>query len=223
MVIWNEVDTVFLDMDGTLLDLHFDNYFWQTYVPQCYARHKKISGEDARAELALRYKDVEGTLEWYCLDHWSRKLGLDIALLKAEVDHLIAVHPHVMDFLTAVRLSGRRIVLVTNAHQKTLALKLDRTQLGGCFDAVYCAHNIGLPKENPQFWSALQQLEPFDLKRTLFVDDSLAVLRSAREYGFRWLLAVVKPDSRGPVREVTDFPVINNFSEIISGLAGNKL
>ena len=223
MIFWQKIDTVFLDMDGTLLDLHFDNFFWQTYVPQCYAKHKKISEECARAELALRYKNVEGTLEWYCLDHWSRELGLDIALLKEEVDHLIAVHPHVMDFLAALRASGKRVVLVTNAHQKTLSLKLNRTQLRGCFDAVYSSHDLGLPKENPQFWNALQQLEPFDPKRTLFVDDSLAVLHSAREYGFDWLLAVVKPDSRGPVKKVTDFPAIHDFSEIMSGLEGHKL
>jgi len=223
MVIWNEIDTVFLDMDGTLLDLHFDNYFWQIYVPQCYARHKNISDESAQAELALRYKDVEGTLEWYCLDHWSRELGLDIALLKEEVDHLIAVHPHVVDFLAALRANGKRTVLVTNAHQKTLALKLDRTKLDGCFDAVYCSHDIGLPKENPLFWSELHQLDPFDRKRTLFVDDSLAVLHSAREYGFHWLLAVVKPDSRGPVKKVTDFSIIHDFSEIMSGLEAHKL
>jgi len=223
MVVWSEVDTVFLDMDGTLLDLHFDNYFWQCYVPQCYARDKNINDEEAQIELALRYKEVEGRLEWYCLDHWSRELGLDIALLKEEVDHLMAVHPHVTDFLAALRASGRRIVLVTNAHQKALALKLNRTQLGGCFDAIYCAHDIGLPKENPQFWHELQQLEPFDPKCTLFVDDSLSVLRSARQYGFRWLLAVVKPDSHSSVRKVTDFPAIHDFSEIISGLAENKL
>jgi len=223
MVIWNEIDAVFLDMDGTLLDLHFDNFFWQTYVPQCYARHKRISEESARAELASRYKDVEGTLEWYCLDHWSRELGLDIVLLKEEVDHLIAVHPHVMDFLAALRASGKRVALVTNAHQKTLALKLDRTQLGGCFDAVYCSHDFGLPKEDPLFWDRLHQLEPFNRERTLFVDDSLAVLQSAREYGFRWLLAVTRPDSHGPINNVSDFPVIQDFSEVMPGLAANKL
>jgi len=223
MILWQKIDTVFLDMDGTLLDLHFDNYFWQTYVPQCYAKYKKISDEAAQAELALRCKNVEGTLEWYCLDHWSRELGLDIALLKEEVDQLIAVHPHVMNFLAALRASGKRTVLVTNAHQKTLALKLERTQLRSCFDAVYCSHDIGLPKEDVKFWSELRQLEPFDPGRTLFVDDSLAVLHSAREYGLRWLLAVVKPDSRGPIRKVREFPVIRDFSEIMAGLEGHKL
>ncbi|MCP4043692.1 MAG: haloacid dehalogenase, partial [Gammaproteobacteria bacterium] len=30
---WNSIHTVLLDMDGTLLDLHFDNQFWLEHVP----------------------------------------------------------------------------------------------------------------------------------------------------------------------------------------------
>lgn len=215
MIDWPDIDTVFLDMDGTLLDLHFDNHFWQEHVPRRFAEANGISLEGATAELMSRYKNLEGALEWYCLDHWSRELGLDIALLKKEVDHLIAVHPCVTDFLEAVNASGRRTVLVTNAHQKTLRLKLERTRLGEYFDAVICAHDLGLPKEEPLFWDKLQQIEPFDRERTLFVDDSLAVLQSARQYGFRWLLAVLKPGSKGPAKEVADFPAIRDFSEIM--------
>ena len=37
MIDWNAINTVLLDMDGTILDLHFDNYFWKEYVPQKYA------------------------------------------------------------------------------------------------------------------------------------------------------------------------------------------
>ncbi len=215
MIDWNEIDTVFLDMDGTLLDLHFDNHFWLEHVPLRYAQSNGISPTKAKAELLTRYKDVEGTLEWYCVDHWSRELGLDIALLKEEVEHLIAVHPHVTDFLEAVRAAGKRRVLVTNAHQKALSLKLRRTRLGGFLDQVICAHDLGLPKENPGFWDQLQSVVPHDRLRTLFVDDSLAVLRSARRGGFRWLLAVLKPDTRAPAREVEEFPAIRDFSEIL--------
>lgn len=214
MIDWNQIDTVFLDMDGTLLDLHFDNYFWLEHVPRRYAQARDLSLGEAKAELMMRYEDVMGTLEWYCIDHWSRELGLDIALLKEEVEHLIAVHPHVVDFLDEVRSAGKRLVLVTNAHQKSLALKLERTRLGGYFDAVICSHDLGLPKENPLFWEKLQQVEPFEKERTLFVDDSQSVLLSAKNYGIRWLLAVIKPDTKGPLREAGEFDAIRDFSEI---------
>ena len=217
---WDAVDVVFLDMDGTLLDLHFDNHFWLEYVPRRYAEAQGLEVAAAKAELLRRYRDIQGTLEWYCVDHWSRELGLDIALLKAEVEHLIAIHPFVIEFLDALAARGKRRVLVTNAHQKAIALKLERTQLGGHLERVICAHDVALPKEAPAFWERVQALEPFDPKRTLFVDDNLVVLRSARAYGFRWLLAISEPDSKRPGRQVTEFPAVARFSALLPGLRG---
>jgi putative hydrolase of the HAD superfamily len=218
MIDWNQIDIVMLDMDGTLLDLHFDNHFWLEHVPARYAEEKGMPLEQAKDELLARYKSVEGTLEWYCIDHWSRELELDIALLKEEVDHLIAVHPHVIDFLDQLMCAGKERILVTNAHQKTLALKLEKTRLAGFFNQVISSHQLGLPKEHPEFWNRLQNLHPFDRERTLFVDDSLSVLASAREYGIQWLLAMLKPDSKGPSREIGDYSAIHDFSEIMTGL-----
>ena len=218
MIEWNEIDTVFLDMDGTLLDLHFDNHFWLEHVPRRYAEARGLPLETAKVLLLERYRSVEGTLEWYCIDHWSRELGLDIALLKEEVEHLIAVHPHVIEFLDAVREIGKRRVLVTNAHQKSLALKLDRTRLGGHLDGVVCSHDLGYAKESPEFWVRLGSIEPFQGARTLFVDDSPAVLAAARRHGIRWLLAVLRPDTRGPRREQGDFMAIDDFSDLFPGI-----
>jgi FMN phosphatase YigB (HAD superfamily) len=124
MIDWKAVDSVFLDMDGTLLDLHFDNHFWLEHVPLRFAELHGLTLEQARGDLLRRYRSREGTLEWYCVEHWSRELGLDIALLKEELDHLIAAHPHVTDFLEALAERGKRRVLVTNAHQKSIALKI---------------------------------------------------------------------------------------------------
>jgi len=215
---WSRIDTVLLDMDGTLLDLHFDNHFWLDYVPRRYAAARGLPEAEAKAELMARYGDIQGTLEWYCVDHWTRQLGLDIALLKEEVDHLIAVHPHVTEFLDLLANAGKRRVLVTNAHQKSLELKMRRTNLRDRLDQVICAHDIGLPKEDPGFWPKLQRRERFDPGRTLFVDDSLAVLKSARAYGIGFLLTILSPDSRQPAREVADFPAVHGFETVLPGL-----
>ncbi|MES9941860.1 MAG: GMP/IMP nucleotidase [Candidatus Thiodiazotropha sp. 6PLUC2] len=218
MIPWKEIDCVLLDMDGTLLDLHFDNHFWLEHVPARYAEAKGMPLAEATEELLGRYKSVEGTLDWYCVDHWSRELGLDIVLLKEEVDHLISVHPHVIDFLDQLMCAGKERVLVTNAHQKTLALKMEKTRLAGFFNQVVSSHQLGLPKEHPEFWNRFQNLHPFDPKRTLFVDDSPAVLKSAQAYGIEWILAILKPDSKQPVREDGEFLAVKDFSEISAGL-----
>jgi 5'-nucleotidase len=218
MVDWEHIDDCFLDMDGTLLDLHFDNHFWQEHVPRRYAEAQGLSLEIAKERLRTRYRAIEGTLEWYCVDHWSRELGLDIVLLKEEVDHLIAVHPHVVDFLEALANRGKRRVLVTNAHQKALSLKMERTRLAGHFEHIISSHELGLPKENPGFWARLQTVLPYDPARTLFVDDCLSVLRSAQAFGIGSLLAVLQPDSRSPRRVTDEFPAIVDFADLLPGL-----
>ncbi|HEC07245.1 GMP/IMP nucleotidase [Thiolapillus sp.] len=216
---WAQIDTVLLDMDGTLLDLHFDNHFWLEYVPRRYAEQHGLSLEAATEELMQRYRRVEGTLDWYCVDYWSRELALDIPLLKTEVEHLIAVHPHVTDFLECLGTSGKSRVLVTNAHQKALQLKMGKTRLGAYLDQVISAHDIGLPKENPAFWERLQQVVHFSPERSLFIDDSLPVLRSARDFGIGNLLCMLQPDARQPAREISEFPALQHFEPLLQDLA----
>lgn len=215
MLLWQRIDTILLDMDGTLLDLRFDNHFWLEYMPHRYGEHWGLDLAGATAELLARYHQVEGTLAWYCLDYWTRELGMDIALLKREVEHLIAVQPHALEFLDAVRAAGKRVVLVTNAHPGSLSLKMEKTQLAGHFDAIVCAHELGLVKEQAEFWPRLRQQEPFDPAKTLLVDDNLAILRTAHEYGIAHLISVLRPDSAHPPKAPGEFPAIYDFSELL--------
>lgn len=212
---WAGIDTVLLDMDGTLLDLHYDNHFWQRYVPERFAERHGLPLAEGHAECFRRYDAVAGTLNWYCVDYWTETLNLDIAQLKEEVAHLIAVHPAVPAFLSALRATGRRTVLVTNAHHKSLALKMRHTGLAEYFDAMYTSHTFGMAKENPAFWPALRALEPFDPARTLLIDDSLPVLDSARSYGIAHLWAILKPDTQLPNKAVGVYPALQHFEEIL--------
>ncbi|MCC6135212.1 MAG: GMP/IMP nucleotidase [Candidatus Contendobacter sp.] len=212
---WTQIETVLLDMDGTLLDLRFDNYFWRELIPRRYAERHGLPLTEAQAEVKARTQAIEGTLNWYCLDHWGQELALDIMAIKREIAHLIAVHPHVLTFLDALGDAGKRIVLVTNAHPHSLALKMEKTELAGHFDALICAHDLGLVKEQPEFWPRLQEIESFDPVTTLLVDDNPAILHTALTYGIAYLVTVLQPDSSAPPHPPGEFAAIHHFSELL--------
>jgi len=212
---WHGVDTVLLDMDGTLLDRHFDDYFWERHVPQVFAQKNALGLEEARTLLLKRYKKEEGSLAWTDLDFWSKELELDIPGLKMQVAHLIRVHPYVLDFLQAVKKVKKRLFLVTNAHFKTLAIKMDKTTIDKHFDAIICAAEVGAAKEDPLFWKKLAQKMSINPCRTMLADDNENVLYAAQEFGVRILIYVARPSSALPVLFSPVFPSIEYFSEIM--------
>ncbi|WBG64212.1 GMP/IMP nucleotidase [Pseudomonas citronellolis] len=215
---WAGIDSVLLDMDGTLLDLHFDNHFWLEHLPQRYAEHHGISREQADAELLPLFRDNAGQLNWYCLDFWSRELKLPVRDLKREVAHLIALRPDADTFLAALRGAGKRVALITNAHRDSLSLKLERVELAPWFDRLISSHDYGFPKEDQQFWQALRADFGFEPARSLFIDDSLPILRSARAFGVAHLLAVRQPDSRQGAKDTAEFAAVEDYRALIEGL-----
>jgi len=185
MINWNEIDTVMLDMDGTLLDLHFDNYFWQEYLPECWGKPKGMDIDTAKAALIPRFKAMEGTLAWYCLDYWSDELELDVFRLKQDVEHLIKTRPFAEELLRKLNEMDKEVVLLTNAHEKILDVKLKKTGLKKHFDHIISAHALGSPKEHREFWELLSNTVQFSQEKSLFIDDNLTVLSVAQEYGIR--------------------------------------
>jgi len=212
---WNLIDTVLLDMDGTLLDKYFDDHFWEEYVPACFAQKNRIAKQEAKENLMGRYLSIQGTLDWFDVDFWSKELDLDIPSLKRQVQHLIAVHPDVIPFLERLGTLEKGVYLVTNAHGKTLDLKMERTNLAHRFDGIITSHEIGIPKENPAFWEHLEKVFPFDPERTLLADDTEEVLFSAARYGIRYLVFIAGSSSAKPPRDSDSFYSIKYFGEIM--------
>jgi putative hydrolase of the HAD superfamily len=223
MLDWSKIKTVLLDMDGTLLDLHFDTYFWQHHLPQRYSEVKGVSIEQAKQYLLSHYQEVNGTLAWYCLDYWAEQTQMPITKLKREIQHLIKLRVDADEFLRALRKSGREIVLVTNAHPESLSLKIERTQLDRYFDSLYSTHEFGVTKESQLLWQRLQQHHPFTLDNTLFVDDSLPILKSAQRFGIKHLLAVANPDSQQPDNIITEFPSITDYRLLSKEILKHKV
>lgn len=214
MIDWNHIDTVLLDMEGTLLDLHFDNYFWLEHLPKRYAEIHQVDFEAATQRLHDHISQHEGTLQWYCLEFWSQALKVDVQSLKAEIKHKIQVRPHVQEFLTRLREHHKKVLLVTNAHPQSLSLKLEVTKIDQYLDIIISSHEFNQPKEAQAFWHALQAREHFDPTRTLFIDDTPRILRSAQTFGIRYLLGIHQPDSQKQ-RVMDEFPAIHHFDEIM--------
>lgn len=212
---WSQIDTVFLDMDGVLLDLRYDNWFWSEHVPARYADRHEITLEEAKSRVYPKMHAVRGTIDWYCVDYWSDTLELDIVELKTNSAHRVQVRPQVAAFLNAVGNTAQGLHLVTNAHRKTIEVKFARTGLGAYFDEIICSHDYGIPKEDVSFWTGVFRERSVDPSRTLFIDDNLDVLRAAQEFGIGHLCTVSQPDSGAPVKENEEFDTIHSFAEIM--------
>jgi len=203
---WDLIDTVLLDLDGTLLDLGFDNDFWLDFIPGVYAASQSLTVEQAKAVLTPRFRACEGTMNWYCIDYWSRELGLNIEALKRTQAGRIAWLPGAEDFLKRLRALGKRLVLLTNSHPQVLKLKDEQTGVTRYLDMAISSHVFRVPKENGQFWTAVREVEPFDSQRSLFVDDSPSVLRAAQAAGIKWVRGVRRASAarggQGAPREI---------------------
>ena len=202
-------------MDGTLLDLHFDNYFWQEYLPAHWGSLNGKSAGEAKNQLKEWYSKEAGTLSWYCLNFWTNRLNLDVLALKANVEHLIQYRPHAQTFLQALSANpSYEVIMVTNAHQDLIKMKAEKTGIDSFFDAVISSHDIGHAKEEQKFWIKFQSDFPFDPNETLLIDDNLSVLRAAREFGIKHLLTIAKPDSKNEHQDPEEFEAIDSFQDI---------
>ena len=170
-----------LDLDGTLLDLAFDNLF----LARAGARGLGAAALDstleaARAELAPRFRACEGRSSGIASSIGAASSSWISRHSSRPKPQRIRWLPGAREFLQRVRALGKRLLLVTNAHPTALAIKDARTQVISHFDAGFSSHAFGAPKEHPRFWQELARVAPFDAARSLFVDDSLPVLRAAR-------------------------------------------
>ncbi|MBK4716088.1 MULTISPECIES: GMP/IMP nucleotidase [Tenebrionibacter/Tenebrionicola group] len=216
---WRDVDTVLLDMDGTLLDLAFDRFFWLSLVPETLSRKRGISVEAATALINQEYHAVRHTLNWYCLDYWSERLALDIHAMTREMGPRATLRDDTIPFLRALKACGKRRILLTNAHPHNLAVKLEHTGLARHLDLLLSTHTFGYPKEDERLWQAVAAHTGLEAARTLFIDDCEPILDAASQYGIRYCLGVTNPDSGTAEKAWTRYPALGDYRRLIPALS----
>ena len=220
MIPWQAIDTLLLYMDGTLLDLHYDNYFGQEHLPRAFAHKNNLELPIAKAHINQQIKNAEGTLQWYCLDYWSDQLQLNIAQLKTEIRQKIALHSSSLDFLRALKQQQKKLILATNAHRDGLNIKMHAAGIEHFFDALVSSHDYQTPKESADFWHAITAQFNLNPQRCLFIDDTPRILHAAKNFGIGHLIHISQPDSQMPAKPCSDFLSLPNFESLLPGLIG---
>lgn len=214
MLNWNEIEAVLLDMDGTLLDLNFDNYFWLEHLPKRYAEVNNQPVKQVKPWLIEQIMAEKGRLNWYSLNFWSERFNLNLVELKQEVAHLIGYRADALSFLQQLNLTNKKIILATNADLPSLELKLPLTQLNTQIEKIYSSASFQAPKEEQAYWQQLQEAENLNPARCLLIDDNESVLQAAQAFGIQHLISIQQPDTQQTTANFSQFPAINNFAEL---------
>ncbi|MDR0476320.1 MAG: HAD hydrolase-like protein [Desulfobulbaceae bacterium] len=209
----SRLDHLLLDLDGTLLDAHFDDYFWEECLPDIVARRDGITPAAARGRLLALYNETRFSLRWADVDYWSQRLGVDIVALKRRQSHLIRLHPGAGEFLRRAQESGWRLHLVTDAHPKTLTIKFEKVDIRGFFDTIICAEDVGAAKTEPGFWRSLPAMG-YNLDHCLLVDDNLAALRQAFKAGVAACIQITRPNSRRENKVKAEFFAVASVADL---------
>lgn len=214
---WNEIDDVLLDMDGTLLDRHFDNYFFEEELPRRYAAMQGLSFDESRARLMTMYRSVEGELAWTDLHYWTSRVGIDVVAMHKELDHMIGFLPGAEAFLRELRRREKRITIVTNAHRTGVDVKTAKTGLDHCVDRIVDAFEVGYLKMRPEYWPNCRRLVGFEPKRSLYIDDDESCLDAAKRYGIVEIIHSAKSSSQLPASFSTSFTSVAELIHLLNG------
>jgi putative hydrolase of the HAD superfamily len=217
MLNWDQIDDVLLDMDGTLLDRHFDNFFFEEELPRRYAAMHRLSFETSRERLMAMYRSVEGELAWTDLEYWSGRVGIDVVAMHQELQHMIGFLPGAEEFLKTVRARGKRIIVLTNAHHTGVAVKSGKTGLDRYVDRIVDAFEVGYLKMRPEYWPACRKLVGFDPGRSLYVDDDESCLTAAKQYGIAQVIHSAKSSSQLPAVNSANFMSIYHLPVLLNG------
>lgn len=205
-------------MDGTLLDLDFDDHFWIQFMPTFLPEQHGYSGDDLNLKFHTPMRTTRGTLDWYCVDYWTEQLNMPVMPSMRRHRHLIRWRPGVTDFLRIARLAGLKLIVATNAHREVWQLKADTLDLVQYVDAVVSSHDYGKPKEAEHFWRSIERQLDLNLERCAFFDDSEAVLASAQTHGVGTVVGIDHPNSNRDPRVLNHHLQIRDFADLLPSL-----
>ncbi len=210
-MIRKDIECLLVDMDGVILDNTYDNNFWQNQIPNVLSKKRNISFNDAKRLAIQIFNFKKNTKDWYDLDYWSNMLDIDIEAEKRSDESLskIKLYDHVTNTLTTLKKSIK-LILITNAHRKTLNIKLGKYDISPYFDEMICAHELHYVKEDIQLWYMLKSKFKLNFEKTILVEDTINNINVALSAGVSSAVYVGDEDFK-PSEKILQLNSINDL------------
>jgi len=189
-----KVRFVSLDLDGTIVNRDYVDYFWLELVPTLYAERHGLSLEEAKKEVQRQYDEIgPKDLRWYNPQYWFQRFGLDSGMLSwalEEAGRFVKPYRDALEFVEAAQ-GKAQLVLSTSASREFIGIVFARVpELAPVFTHVFSStSDFSLPGKPPEFYKAvLKQLEAEPSELVHAGDDEEADYRIPATLGIRAFL-----------------------------------
>jgi HAD superfamily hydrolase (TIGR01509 family) len=177
------------------LDQVFDNYYWSELVPREISKINNMPLVESKAQVAVMGKDLAGTLPWYEIEFWEKRFCIDlIKPARQNLSH-IKFLPSAQESLKKLNALNKKIIFLTNCDARLLSVKSDAVPIMQYCTAFQSSTDLGIIKEDENYWPIVFDKFNIDPATSLFIDDNKQIVMAADRAGIKSSFHITEPTS----------------------------
>ncbi len=159
------------DVDGTLVDLEYNDLIWFKEIPELVAKKKKISFEKSLKYVHEEYAKLgEHNLNWYDINYWISYFGIEISPDKIfeKYEPQVKIYPEVISLLEELK-KKYTLIVITAMPREFLIPKMKN--LEKYFKFSFSALSDFKELKNSEIYSKISKALKVPPKQILHIGD----------------------------------------------------
>ncbi len=171
MIEKKELKIISFDVDGTLVDLEYNDLIWFKEIPELVAKKKKISFERSLKYVYEEYTKLgEHNLNWYDINYWVTYFGLKVSPKKIleKYESQVKIFPEIIPLLEELK-KNFILIVITAMPREFLIPKMKK--LEKYFKFSFSALSDFKELKNSEIYSKISKALNVHPKQILHIGD----------------------------------------------------